>query len=176
MTCDCQASCSSPGPLRLTVGDSASWYWNVTTGCPPQSVGDNTWGAEFGIVDARQPSLVLFKAVTNDGTNQIFWSQPGQLTVFLKQATTAAWSSFMLPPRRLNWYLDGVAPTALDPAGFRMPIAKGSMQLLQRGQLPCDEMVYGQRIPSAAGANIDRYCDNAYGNYGWGWPFSPVLL
>lgn len=176
MSCDCQAQCSSPGPWSIIIGDSFSQYFNITNGCPPQSVGDNTWGAEFGIVAPNNPTQFLFRTTTADNTNQLFWSQAGQLTLMLKQATTQSFASYLQTLYPYNWYLAVTAPSAFDTAGFRTTVAQGSVMFKQPGQQCRDELVYGRRIPCPAGANVDNYCGfgYGYGPYAWGYPYVPL--
>lgn len=177
MSCDCQAQCGNSGPWSVTLGDSFAEYFDISSGCPPQPVGDNTWGAEFGLMSASNPQQNLLKIMVNDGTNQLFWSQPGRLNLLLKQDTTKSLQAYTRMPG-LRWYLAVVAPSPYDPAGFRMTVAQGSMVLKQPGQQQCDELMYGRALPCPAGANVDRYC-GAYGAYGYGlyggygWPPFP---
>lgn len=159
----CNDNCKTPGCIPSTTlkpiirGDSWAWYWNLSSGCPPVPIGDNTWAAEFGLVDPRDPRNVLFKTNTTDGG--VFWSNPGVLTVVIPQATTAAFAFC-----DANFYMDVVAPTPLDANGFRQTIQQGKVELPLRGALPNDDLLLGP-VPRCAG-NID------YAN-GGGFPFFP---
>lgn len=157
MSCNCSSPAGGVAAGGATIapivrGNTWAWYWNLSTGCPPVTIGDNTWAAKFALVDPRQPQNILYEANTTNGG--VFWSAPGVLNVVIPQATTAAFAF-----SSANWYLDVSAPTPLDPNGYRMTIAQGSVALPLAGELPRDALTLNPGCsPCGAysGANIDR--------------------
>lgn len=85
-------------------------------------IGDNTWGAEFGLVNTDNPSEVY--ALATVANNKMSWVADGILWVSFAQIETATftWS-------RASWYLDLIVPnTDLDPSGFRETVLRGLLR------------------------------------------------
>lgn len=164
MTCNCATPVGSGSTIAPIVrGNSWAWYWNLSVGCPPQPVGDNTWAAAFSLVDPKNVQNVLYQADTTNGG--VFWSAPGVLNVVIPQATTAAFAFCAA-----NFHLDVSAPTPLDPNGFRTTVAQGFVRLPKAGELPRDDLMLNPGCApcgSYSGANIDRSAWPGYPIFPW---------
>ena len=84
-------------------------------------VGDVGWGAEFGIYDPDDQTVLL--AVATIGNNKAAFVAPGILWISFQQTETIGWAW-----KRGSWYLDLIAPNlSLDPNGYRETVLRGSM-------------------------------------------------
>ena len=84
-------------------------------------VGNDAWGAEFGIYDPDDRSVLL--AVATIQNNKAAWAAPGVLWISFPQTETITWNW-----TRGSWYLDLIQPALnLDPNGYRETVLRGTM-------------------------------------------------
>lgn len=90
------------------------------------TLGDSTWGAEFGLVNPRDASEVY--AVSSIANNKSTWIADGVLLVSFPQQDTS-----LFDWREASWYLDLISPaTNIDPNGFRSNLLRGTLRCVSR--------------------------------------------
>lgn len=88
--------------------------------------GNNSWGAEFGLLNPNDQNEVYALASTLNG--KMTWGDPGHLYWAFTAQETARWIF-----NTAVWYLDVVQPTQLyDPQGTRINIYRGTLTVSQR--------------------------------------------